>query len=92
MASIDRGVTGPTLFQRRLPALLDGAVERCCSTFRTLAFWLAVGLPVAYMVILLYPVGWLSTIEWLMMALGVHTLALIIGHRGYADRDVEEGG
>lgn len=85
-------MNGPTLLQRRLPALIGGAVERCCSTLRTLAFWLAVGLPVAYGFALLYPVGPLSTVEGLTTALGVHALALVIGHRGHTDGDADGGG
>lgn len=79
-------MNGPTLLQRRFPTLAGGAVERCCSTLQTLAFWLAVGLPVAYVIAMLYPIGPLSTVDGLMTVLGVHALALVIGHREHANR------
>lgn len=72
----------------RLDALLRAVVDRSLATLRTVAFWLAVALPAAYLIAFVDPVGPLGSLDGLAGALGLHVVALVTGHSRHRDGGV----
>lgn len=83
-------MTGRVHSPRRLLAGLGGVAHRCRATLQTAAFWLAVSLPIGYLLAFLHPAGPLATVETVSAALGLHALALVVGHSSH--RDARGGG
>lgn len=57
-----------------------GAVARGCSVVRGLAFWLAVGLPLAYLPVVLIAPSVLTDPTLLVWTVTGNLVALVIGH------------
>ena len=68
-----------------LPAGLERPVAGLVAAVRTVAFWLAVALPVVY------PVALLSALETLPLLLAGHAVAVALGHGHRPGRDPRPG-